>query len=133
MVVIPKLQNTSQEFKLPIHLEVKENETLFVGNQIRQGVVPLEVLREIFHLQVLNNVTVIEDVSTNIRYSLTVVSAEETLELIADNQLPGERAVALMDVPIFQTFEGYILREGFRFTYYWIDWEGEASKLDLQR
>ena len=51
--------------------------------------------------------------------------------MIADNQLLGERAVALMDVPIFQTFEGYILREGFRFTYYLPDWVDGADKLDL--
>ena len=40
----------------------------------------------------------------------------------------NEETLALMDMPIFQTFEGYILREGFRFSYYLL---GESSSLEL--
>ena len=126
IVVIPKLQNTSQEFKLPIRLGFNENQTFILSTQVLRDLEGNFVYKDI-------NVTVIEDISTNIRYSLAVISARQTSEVIADRQLLDERAVALMDVPIYRTFEGYILREGFRFTYYWIDWEGEASKLDLQR
>ena len=87
--------------------------------------------RRFLYSGIIKNVTVIEDVSTNMRYSLAVMSAGQTSEVIADRQLLDERAVALMDVPIFQTFEGYILREGFRFAYYWSDWVDDADKLDL--
>ena len=40
----------------------------------------------------------------------------------------GTREIALLDVPIFQTFQGYIIREGFRFSYYSF---GETKKLNL--
>ena len=37
-----------------------------------------------------------------------------------------DETVAPLDIPVFQTFEGYIIREGFAFSL------GEASELELE-
>lgn len=116
--VIPKLQNTSQELKLPKSFGFKENETIQIWEALEGE----------------SNATVTEDVSTDMSYLLKVISCRDTLEWITETDnwefdpFHREEPLALMDVPIFQTFEGYILREGFRFSYYLL---GEADSLGI--
>lgn len=123
VIVIPKLQNTSQEFKLPISFGFKENKTLVVR------LVPRSLEGRLIFERITGTVT--EDVSMDIRHSLRIMDSGGTSEYIVHiARVLNEQAIALMDMPIFQTFEGYILREGFAFSYYQL---GEAHQLDLQR
>lgn len=133
VVVIPKLQNTSQEFKLPLSYIIgKKNETY--GNTIHSSEVPeLPPLLDdegnpvSEYLRIEGEI--VEDIPLEITYNLNVETFSATAKSITDNSLLDfsgnfrssysghgiftHPTYTTMDMPIFQTFEGYIIREGF--------------------
>lgn len=135
VVVIPKLQNTSQEFKLPLSYVVDPAHSGFIkANELpelpplRRGADPAEAAEARIWV---DGTPIVVDGPSMMRYHLNVSSPGETAAYIGNNRLLHAGEVrAHLDIPIFQTFEGYILREGFAFSYYSL---GEAMELELQR
>ncbi len=129
VVVIPKRQNTSQEFKLPRTYVLEENQFLtllilkkeleeFTDNEDVKGYINIEC-------------EVVEDVIWNITYTLGIKRFLLTAKQIVTQHFkidPNDLAL-FQTVPIFQTFEGYIIREGFALSYYML---GESSSLELK-
>ena len=76
---------------------------------------------------------VAEDVIWNITYTLGIKRFLVTAEQIVRQQFAFVNDDPFHDlfqtVPIFQTFEGYIIREGFALSYYML---GEFSSLELK-
>ena len=66
-------------------------------------------------------------------YYLSVIGPRGTAAHIGNTRQHDEAALALMDMPIFRTFDGYVIREGFAFSYYRLDEADELEALELQR
>ena len=124
VVVIPKRQNTSQEFKLPLSSSVlDENQHLelwILAKELEEFTDNEDVIKV--------NGEVVEDVIWDITYTLEIKPFWNTARWIV------RQKSALIDdlfqtFPIFQTFEGYIIREGFALSYYML---GESSALELK-
>ena len=81
VVVIPRFQNTSQEFKDRFSISVMDPFKTAVG------------------------------IGRLISTPLLFLLLDDT------KNIPGEATFAFMDIPIFQTTDGYIIREGFRLSY----------------
>lgn len=108
-VVIPRFQNTSQELKIP--------------QELRQ---PLEFALDFFDI---NEVRQRQEVE--VHPTLIISSFFHTARIIDVSNLGNNNEavrITRMEMPIFQTSDGYILREGFAFSYYLL---GESSSLAL--
>lgn len=131
VVVIPKLQNTSQEFKLPLSVVLADRKNPYSGFIEANELPELPPLKwnagaaEAAEARIRVEGTPAVDGPSMMRYYLSVADYYTTATFIGNNPflLHNELAGALMDMPIFRTTDGYIIREGFAFSYYYVDWD----------
>lgn len=124
-VVIPKFENTSLEFMLPRSLHLLENDPVSKSYSTRvfkndfPEIPPAD--DEGRDVEIAGEFA--EDVVWDPRYTLSVIPPEWTMAHIAGySWWPHESSrlieLASLDIPVYQTFDGYIIREGFVFSYY---------------